>query len=174
MNQTANPRPITIDDAMRARLGPFARGELTWAEVEGITYDEARGIAQTGCELAAAGRLKEAQTIFEGLIAINPRDTSAHAALGTVHQRLGKPQEARASFDRALELFDGNVVALAARGELRLRHGDAEGIQDLVRAVEVDARGASLAGKRARAILGVIASRLQAKTERPRPPRRGA
>ena len=146
-----------MDDATRAKVKRYLDHELTWAEVEGMTAAQAGQIARIGCDLASRGRLNDARIIFEGLVAGNPKDTSAQAALGTVYQKLSRNAEARECYDRAIEIFAQNVVALGNRGELRLRAGDAGGIEDLARAVQVDAAGISAAGRRARALLTAVA-----------------
>ena len=146
-----------LDEGTRERMRRFVENELTWAEVEGMTTQQAAQISRIGCDLAAAGRLNDARIIFEGLVAGNPKDTAAHSALGTVYARLQRKPEAIGCFDKALALFDKNVIALANRGELRLRSGDVGGLQDLARAVEVDARGVSAAGRRARILLAAMA-----------------
>lgn len=146
-----------LDEPTRDKMRRFLENELTWAEVEGMTADQARQIRRIGCELAARGRHQDARIIFEGLVAGNPRDVSALSALGAVYLRLGRKDEARRSFEEALALFPNNVVALAHRGELRLRAGDGGGLHDLARAVELDAKGVSAAGRRARVLLGALA-----------------
>src|SRR5262249_56247321 len=88
----------------REKLLAFARGEATWAEVEGITGAEAARIARSGVELAAAGRLREAALVFEALVELNPRDAGAHAALGTVYQKLERPDDALKAYGAALAL----------------------------------------------------------------------
>ncbi len=144
-------------EALRSRLTAVARGEVTLAQLQGMTYAQARAIARVGCELSAAGRLEEARILFKGLVATNPKDAGAHAALGTVYQRLGRGEEARASYDAALELSPHHPVALSNRGELRLRTGDRGGREDLVRAAEVDPEGRTRAGRRARELLEAMA-----------------
>jgi Flp pilus assembly protein TadD len=139
------------------RLKAFARGESTWAEVEGMTFEEAKAIAQVGCDLAAAGRLEEARILFEGLVEGNPKDTAARAALGTVYQKLGRLEEAIAEYSAALAREPGNPVALANRGELYLRKGDRQGFTDLANAVDADPHGETAAGRRARALVKAIA-----------------
>ena len=52
----------------RERLQAFARGEATWAEVEGITAADAARLARTGVELAQAGRFREAALVFESMV----------------------------------------------------------------------------------------------------------
>ena len=138
------------------KLKAFARGEATWAEVEGMTFEEAKAIAQVGCELAAAGRYEEARILFEGLVAGNPKDAASRAALGTVYQKLGRLQEAITEYSAALERDPRNPVALVNRGELYLRQGQRQGFTDVANAVEADPHGETTAGRRARALVKAI------------------
>lgn len=138
------------------KLKAFARGEATWAEVEGMTFEEAKAIAQVGCELAAAGRFEEARILFEGLVAGNPKDTASRAALGTVYQKLGRLQEAITEYSAALARDPSNPVALVNRGELYLRQGQRQGFTDVANAVEADPHGETSAGRRARALVKAI------------------
>jgi len=133
----------------REKLLAFARGEATWAEVEGVTAAEAARIARTGVELAAAGRLREASLIFEAMVEMNPRDAGAHAALGTVYQKLERPEDALRAYGAALELDRVHPVALGNRGELLLRLGRREGFGDVAAAVQADPEGKTAAGRRA-------------------------
>src|SRR3954453_3238165 len=93
---------VQADSELKTRLNAFARGEMTWAEVEGMTFEEAKAIAQVGCDLAGAGRLEEARVIFEGLVEMNPKDSAARAALGTVYQKLGRAGEAMVEYSASL------------------------------------------------------------------------
>src|SRR5690606_29170877 len=106
--------------------------------------------------LARDGRLESARVIFEGLVACNPRDGGARAALGTVYEKLGQRHLALDAFDAALALAPEHPVALLSRGELRLRIGDARGLADLQAAATADPPGSSGAGRRARVLLGVL------------------
>jgi Flp pilus assembly protein TadD len=145
-------------ETLRSRLTAVIRGEVTLAELQGVTYEQARAIGQVGCELSAAGRLEEARILFKGLVAMNPKDAGTHAALGTVLQRLGQSAEALAAYDAALALHPDHVVALANRGELRLRSGERAGVEDLRRAVEADPEGKTRAGRRARDLLAALSA----------------
>lgn len=147
---------MQIDAQTQDNLKAFARGDMTWAQVEGITAREAMEIAQVGCDLSAAGRLEEARVIFEGLVEMNPLDAAARAALGTVYQRQERTMEALGAYSNALKVDPKNVVALANRGELRLRANDPNGLHDLADAVKADPRGETEAGKRARALAEAI------------------
>ena len=157
MGRIIKHETAAVDAETARKLRAFARGEATWAEVEGMTFEEAKAIAQVGCDLAGAGRLDEARILFEGLVAGNPQDSASRAALGTVYQKLGRLQEALTEYGAALERDPGNPVALVNRGELYLRQGNRQGFTDLAQAVEVDPGGASVAGRRARALVKAIA-----------------
>ncbi|MFL5318488.1 MAG: tetratricopeptide repeat protein [Myxococcaceae bacterium] len=152
-----------------AKLKAYARGEMTWAEVEGITFEEAKAIAQVGCDLAGAGRLEEARIIFEGLVEMNPKDSAARAALGTVYQKLGRSDEAMVEYSASLAQDPRNPVALANRGELRLKAGDRNGFTDLAMAIDSDPHGETAAGRRAKGLLKAIAMAAveQVKTQSP-------
>jgi Flp pilus assembly protein TadD len=151
------PQIPKLDSETVHRLRRFARGELTWAEVEGWTWEDAKAIAKVGCDLAADGRLNEALVIFQGMVAINPRDAGAHAALGTVFQKLDDKAKALAAYEAALAVDPRNVVALANRGELRLRAGEAAGADDLLAALEADPGHQVPATRRALAIVQAMA-----------------
>jgi Flp pilus assembly protein TadD len=153
---------LTIDKETARRLRAFARGEITWAEVEGFTWMRARLAMTAGCELAAAERLDESAVVFEALVAMNPKDSASQAALGTVYQKLGRPADAEAAYSAALGIDPKNAVALSNRGELRLKRGDKEGAVDLAKAVEADPQGETAAGRRARALLRALALRIAA------------
>ena len=148
---------MEISNETKAKLQAFVQGKMTWAEVEGMTAEEATGIAQTACELAAEGKLEQARTLLEGLVATNPHDAAAHAALGTVFQKLGRTEDAFAEYDAAIALDDRNVVALANRGELKLKRNDETGYQDLTLAAQEDLNGQTAAGRRAQALLKALA-----------------
>lgn len=134
----------------------FFRGERTLAELDGMSWQEATHIAEVGCELAAMGRLEEARVIFEGLVAGNPHDSAVRAALGTVYQKLLRYEDASDEYEAALALDPECPVALAGRGELKLRQGKREGAQDLEKASSVDPHGETAAGRRAKALLSAI------------------
>ncbi len=133
-----------------------AGSETTWAEVEGMTFEDAKAIAQIGCDFAAAGRLDEARKVFEGLVAMNPKDSAAHAAMGTVYQKLGRIEDAMTEYTEAIKGDAKNPIALAHRGELRLKAGDRNGFIDLTQAVEADPHGETAAGRRARGLVKAI------------------
>jgi tetratricopeptide (TPR) repeat protein len=146
-------REIEFSDEFKARVRSWSRGEISWAEVEGFTSHEAQEARKTACDLAGRGQLRKSAGIFEGLLAINPKDHTSRAALGTVYQKMGRVDDALSAYDGAIATDAHNVVALANRGELRLKSGDLRGgLEDLAHAVDADPDGHSASARRARAI----------------------
>ena len=148
---------------LTAELESVSNGHSTWAQVAGLTYSDAKAIAQIGCDLAAQGRLDEARIVFEGLTAMNPKDTAARAALGTVYQKLGRIEDAIAEYTAAITGDPKNPIALTNRGELRLKANDKEGVTDLARAVQADPRGETAAGRRAKGLVQAITTKAPTK-----------
>lgn len=135
----------------------FVRGEATWAELEGFGFEDAQRVANLGCDLIAAERYGDAETLFGGLVAMNPLDPAARLALGMVLQQLDRGDEALAQYDAAVAIDPTDVAALAGRGELRLRRGASEGMVDLSQAVLRDPKGETPAGKRAQGLMRALA-----------------
>lgn len=147
---------IELSPEFKQNVVRWAKGEVTWAEVEGFTYEQATQFARTACELAERGQLKKAAAIFEGLVAMNPKDHASRAALGTVYQKMGRIDDARVEYERAIETDPKDVVALSNRGELRLRQGDAGGLDDLRRAIEADPAFDTASARRAKALATAV------------------
>lgn len=143
-------------DGVAALAVRLAMGTQTLAEVTGMTHEAALEIAREAEALARTGRLEEARVLFEGLVACNPKDAGAHAALGTLYEKLGRRQLAWDAFDRALALAPTHPVASLGRGELRLRVGDVGGVEDVQRAAQEDPAGRTSTGRRAAALLAVL------------------
>lgn len=136
-DQTTKLRP-RFDDAERRLLRRFVRGELTFAQLEGVGPDEARKLARLGHELFGRGRLHDARILFEGMCALNPLDAYPHQILGAIAERERRREEAERHYDLCLGIHGRNAWVLARRGELRLlRDAFGEGIADLERALDL-------------------------------------
>jgi Flp pilus assembly protein TadD len=144
---------IKLHPTFAANVARWARGEITWAQVEGFTSQQARDFARAAYDLARKGQYKKSATILEGLLAMNPYDHASRASLGAVYQRLGRTADASREYDQAIAINGRNVVALANRGELRIQRGDPRGAEDLRKAVEFDPRLTTASARRARSVL---------------------
>lgn len=69
------PNPtIEATKDLLVRLQGFLLGKLTWAQVEGWRPEDLYAYATLGSQLFRAGRIEDAQKVFEACEAINPKD----------------------------------------------------------------------------------------------------
>ena len=147
------------DETNDARVPPelaarLARGELTIADLTGLTREKLYEIAEVGFRLMNSGQLEQARAIYRGLIAASPFDSVFHCHLGAVNLRLGETGAAVEEYDAALRLNRSNVDAFAGRGEARLKRGEfAEAVTDLSAAIDLDREAKRPSTVRARALL---------------------
>lgn len=126
----------------------------TAAEEIGLTFEEARAMAQVACDVAEAGDLEASRTVLESLVALNPRDCAVQAALGTVYQKLDLLSEAEAAYSAAIDL-GGHMLARIHRAELRLKRSDRHGLDDLEALVQADPAASRGPAARAHRLLGL-------------------
>lgn len=140
-------------------LQRFILGEITWAQLQGLTMEEAYGFAKMGYTLFEQGRYDQAQQIFEGLVISNPYDAYFHSMLGAIYARKDMQEEAAEEYSIAIELDPENITAFVSRAELLLQHGDFDlAMNDLKSAIALDPKGEDPAGLRARALAGATAA----------------
>lgn len=141
----------------------FILGEITWAQLQGMTMDEAYNIAEYGYGLYQEGKYHDARTVFEGLVICNPYDAYFHNMLGAIYQQLDMKEEASEEYTIAIELDGDNLHAHVNRGELLLQNGEFDkALDDLKAAIELDPEGRDAAGVRARALAMATANAMEA------------
>jgi Flp pilus assembly protein TadD len=150
------PEPID-PDKLPALLPKWASGQITLKELKGYSDDELYAIAHTGYFFLMQGKNNEARTLFEGLVAIDPRNDYYYRALGVIFHKLGDAERALKQFGYAIRVAPRAPAAYVNRAEVYIstsRYQDAAG--DLRRALEhMGPRDTALARK-ARALLGVV------------------
>jgi len=137
----------------------FVMGEITWAQLEGMTMEQAYTIADLGYTFYEQGKYDDAQTLFEGLVISNPYDGYFHTMLGAIYAKKDMHEEAAEEYSIAIELDPENISAYVNRGELLLQHGEFEyAMDDLKAAIELDPNGEDPSGIRARALAAATAA----------------
>jgi tetratricopeptide (TPR) repeat protein len=123
----------------------------------GVTPGEFREMGRIGAMYYNQGDLEKARTIFEGLVAMDPDSSDAHAALGALLTRTMQDTKALVHLNRAIELNDNEIAAYVNRAEINLRQQRGEdAVADLKRAIALDPREKNAAANRARAmVLGI-------------------
>ncbi len=142
-------------------MAAFQEGRITLGDLEGITKQEQYQMAEIGHAYFHQNKLDEAKVVFEGLLALDPFDAFFNMALGSVAQQQNRPEDADQLYTRALEINPFSPTAHANRGEVRVMQGDLQrGVEDLVKAVDLDPKNAEPATERARATLMVLREQL--------------
>lgn len=148
----AKPNPVILTheaqlqkrSADQLEAGPgrevrrWARGEATLQEIKGYTEEELYLIAQTGYTLFLNGKVKDAQAVFEGLVAVDPRNDYYYRALGVVYHRQGDAERALRQFTHAITVSPRSAAAYVNRAEVHISRRDFErALQDLQAAIQV-------------------------------------
>jgi tetratricopeptide (TPR) repeat protein len=143
-------------------LTKFVLGEITWAELTGLTMQDAYAFAEIAYNLFEQGKYDQAQTVVEGLVISNPYDGYFHSLLGSIYGRKGMHEEAQEEYSIALELNPKDLASYVNRAEILLQHGEIEAaLDDLKKAVELDPKGEQPFGIRARALAQATVSVLE-------------
>lgn len=151
-----------LDNFTPENFHKFLLGEITWAQLEGMTMEQAYGIAEFGYTMYTQGRYKEARTLFEGLVIGNPYDPYFHAMLGAIYSRTDMHEEATQEFSIAIELDPKDINSYVNRGELLLQHGEFEyAMEDLRAAIDLDPEGKNPASLRAQALASATAAAIR-------------
>lgn len=114
----------------------WARGEATLKELKAYSAEELYHVAQHGYTLYLNGKFRDAQVIFEGLVAIDPRSDYYYRALGVVYHRRGDAERAIRQFSHAIKVNPRSPAAYVNRAEVHISRRDfPSAVQDLERAL---------------------------------------
>lgn len=102
--------------------------------------EEADVDARRGMGFAARGQFDQALPELNRACELAPDDPDYFYQRGTVYWQVREQQKALADFDRTLQIKPNHVLALAARGNLRINMGDKAGAQ-----ADLDAADATVA-----------------------------
>ncbi len=124
------------------RQAMLQRGELSLRDYHAISGPEMLQMALIGFRMYENGKYSEAETIFNGLIALDPREAYYYTALGAVYLAQDNFERAKHNFDQALAFNPKELAAYVNRGEAHLRMGNVmEAATDFKSAVDLDPTG---------------------------------
>ena len=106
------------------------------------TREDLQTLLEAGFILRAAGRLEDAQVVFQGVQALSPQLSVAEVALGTVDFQRGDFARARQRYERVIAGNPRDAWAYAQLGETELfdrRYEQARAA--LEKALELDPKG---------------------------------
>lgn len=150
-----------VDPSQLPKLLPrWAAGKITLKEIKGYSDDELYAIAHTGYFFLMQGKNEEARTLFEGLVAIDPRNDYYYRALGVIFHKLGDADRAIKQFGYAIRVAPRSPAAYVNRAEVHISLGrKAEAAQDLQRALALVGPKDAPLERKAQALLRVCRRR---------------
>lgn len=138
-------------------LPKWAAGQLTLKELKGYTDDELYAIAHTAYFFLMQGKNEEARTLFEGLVAIDPRNEYYYRALGVIFHKLGDEERAIRQFGYAIQVNAKSSVAYLNRAEVYISRADWRAAQtDLEKAMQYIGAKELQLGRKANALLTMV------------------
>ncbi len=127
-----------LERAPGSAVRRWAQGESTLQEIKGYAPEELYAISQHGYTLFLNGKVRDAQVIFEGLVAIDPRNDYYYRALGVVYHRQGDLERAIRQFTHAITVAPKSAAGYVNRAEVHIARRDIpQATADLDAAVQV-------------------------------------
>ncbi|MCA9728833.1 MAG: tetratricopeptide repeat protein, partial [Candidatus Eisenbacteria bacterium] len=117
LNENDTCTVADIEESVKA----FLLGDITLAQLEGVSAEDIYAVADMGYDLFEAGKIEEARKIFEGLNTYNPMDSYFHSVLGSIYQREERFEDAARHYKSAVELYPEDVSSWTNLGETMLR-----------------------------------------------------
>jgi predicted Zn-dependent protease len=135
------------------RQEKLLKGEMNLRDYHAISGPEMLQMAQIAFHLYSSGKYQDAETMFNGLIALEPTEAYYHTALGCVYMAQDEFEKAKKEFDAAIVLNPKELASFLNRGEVHLRMGNVnEAAQDLKACVDLDPTGKDPLALRARVL----------------------
>jgi len=91
---------------------------VTLKQIVGLSEEELYAIAAQGYNLFLQGKTESARIVFEGLVAIEPRNPYYYRALGAIYWRLKDQAKALKQFTYAIRVAPREVSSYVNRAEV--------------------------------------------------------
>lgn len=111
----------TIEQRIPALLDKWSKGETSLRDIYGYTADELYGISTQGYTLLMEGKLEAAKALFEGLVALDPKNDYYYRALGVIYHRMGDGERAIRQFGYAIRVQPADVISYVNRAEIYMQ-----------------------------------------------------
>lgn len=96
----------------------WSQGKVTLKQIVGLNDEELFSVANQGYLLFLQGKTESARVIFEGLVAIDPKNAYYYRALGAIYWRLKEAQKAVKQFTYAIRVAPREVSSYVNRAEV--------------------------------------------------------
>ena len=101
-------------------LPQWAEGKATLKDIKGYTEHELYAIAHMAYFYLNQGKVDEAKTLFEGLVALDPMNGYYYRALGVIFCKLGESERSLRQLGYAVRLAPKLPDAFVNRSEVNL------------------------------------------------------
>lgn len=147
------------------RIQAWMSGEISMKDLHAISGPEMLEMAIIGFQMYEQAKYEEARVIFEGLTALDPKESYYVTALGAVHLAKENLDVAMNCFNAAIALNEKEIASYVNRGEVYLRLGKVmEAAQDFKRAVDLDPTGKDPLVHRARVLAAAALEAIESAT----------
>jgi predicted Zn-dependent protease len=144
------------------RLDAWVRGAITLRELNALSVDQLQEIARLAYRWLEEGRYDDARTAFEGLIALEPRESYFWSALAAVHLGRKDYGYAERCCSYALALNPKDQAAYVNRAEVSIRRGTlTDAIENLQAALQLDANPKNPMTARAKLLIQSVLTAIQ-------------
>jgi Flp pilus assembly protein TadD len=110
-----------IEQRIPALIDKWSRGETSLREIYGYSADELYGISTQGYTLLMEGKLEAAKALFEGLVALDPKNDYYYRALGVIYHRSGDAERAIRQFGYAIRVQPNDLISYVNRAEIYMQ-----------------------------------------------------
>jgi len=129
----------------------FTEGRITPAEFMQIPRETILQLSQYGYLQFQRNQFKKAESIFQGLAVLDPKNPYHHMMLGTIYYRTDEWLEAATQYSMALELDPNDLASRVYRGEIYYKMGyNEEPLADFEETIRRDPEGRDPWANRAR------------------------
>src|SRR3954463_4223708 len=98
-----------MQERLKGLMQQGAQGRVSLKQIVGLSEEELYAIASQGYYLFLQGKAEPARVLFEGLVAIDPRNAYYYRALGAIYWRLKEAQKALRQFTYAIRVAPADI-----------------------------------------------------------------
>ncbi|MBI5509370.1 MAG: hypothetical protein HY903_11515 [Deltaproteobacteria bacterium] len=146
-----------LQQRLQRLVSQWSQGKVSLKQIVGLNEEELYAIASQGYFLFLQGKTEPARVIFEGLVAIDPRNAYYYRALGAIYWRLKEAPKAVKQFTYAIRVAPRDVSSYVNRAEIYVAQRQFQAAKaDLGQAVRLAGVNERALLNKARAMLRMI------------------
>jgi tetratricopeptide (TPR) repeat protein len=146
-----------MQQRLQKLVDQWSQGRVSLKQIVGLNEEELFAVASQGYFMFLQGKTEPARVIFEGLVAIDPRNAYYYRALGAIYWRLKEAQKALKQFTYAIRVAPREVSSYVNRAEIYVAQKQFQPARaDLAQAIRMSGVTDRALAAKARAMLRMI------------------